>query len=178
MTRPVIALQRLAYEWGPDGCSAALLAARRALPRHYPLPTLLPSGLMAVAQSVQWTDQDAFTHPHDTVQVYDAATATETAPLHVPGVHVTPDPHGRTLALRPAPTTGIPTAGRPFPLRPGQTARFEWNERLDTGTGPRYRHTIVNIGLCARALTPDLFTRLPDLYRSHMIQLRDRTRTP
>lgn len=177
MTRPLIALQRLAYEWGPGG-SAALMAARRALPRHYPFPTALPSGLVAVAQSVQWTDEDAFTHAHDHVELYDTFTVPGGIALHEPGVQLAPDPEGSALALRPTPATGIPTAGRPFPLRPGQTARFEWNERLDTGTGPRYRHTIVNIGLCARALTPDLFTRLPDLYRSHMIQLRDRTRTP
>lgn len=162
MTSSVLVLQRLASEWGREGRSAALSALRRELPKAYPLPALADlGGVVAVAQNAEWSDADAFAMARETVLKYGRLADLSKSQMEV--THTDAD----GWQLLPLPLAGL---GGKLRLAVGQLARFEWNERL----GERCRHTVVNVTLCAGPIRSDLLMRLPDLYQSHMIELRDK----
>lgn len=167
MTEPLLIFQRLCTEWGREGRSAALTALRRDLPKAYPLPAV-PNlgGVVALAQNVEWTDADAFAHARETVLTYGQLADLHSVNSPSPGIQATPVESG-SWQLVPLPFTGLGGALR---LRPGQLARFEWNERL----GERCRHTVVSVALGGRTLDPRLFLKLPDFYLSHMVDLNER----
>lgn len=165
MTLPLLILQRLCIEWGQAGTTALLTARRRGLPKSYPLLlTPVPKGVLAVAQNIEWTDEDGFTNPLETIHQYG-----QLGDLQPAEVEFTPGLDAESWQLAPLPLTGLSGS---LKLGVGQLARFEWNERL----GERRRHTIINVTLCRRPLRNDVFMRLPDLYQSHMIELREKAR--
>lgn len=172
---PLLIFQRLSIEWGREGRTAALTARRRELPRQYPLPpSPLPAGMVALAQNVEWTDADGFTHATETVWPY-----TRLDGLGGTGLDVTATPDADTLELLPAPHLGgfgPGGMGGRLRLRPGQLARYEWNERLGEAFGAegRVRHTVVSVSLCRRPLPDGVLSKVPDFYVSHLIDLSDR----
>lgn len=171
MDSPVLLFQRLAFEWGREGRSALLTARRRELPKSYPLSLAdVPAGVAALAQNVEWTDADGFLHAHETRHEY-----ADLSGLHPDEVTVNPGPAGSVelegVELVPTARLGIPNLGPRLRLGLGQLARFEWNEHLGGG---RVRHTIISVCLSPRTVSRDPFTRVPDLYSSHCIDLNQR----
>lgn len=163
MSNPLLVFQRIAFEWGQAGRSALLTARRRELPKSYPLSlTPVPAGVVAVAQNIKWTDEDGFTHPLETTHQYG-----QLSDLQPTEVEFTAGLDSESWQLAPLPLTGLSGS---LKLGVGQLVRFEWNERL----GERRRHTIINVTLCRRPVRNDVFMRLPDLYQSHMIELREK----
>lgn len=168
----LLIFQRLAIEWGQAGRSALLTARRRELPKAYPLSlALVPAGVVAVAQNVEWNDEDGFTHAHETLHQYENLTG-----LHPAELQVNPTANGENLELMPTPLMGIPHLGQRLRLGVGQVARFEWNEHLgaDSSGAGRVRHTIISVSLSPRTVNKDVFSKMPDLYYSHCIDLNQR----
>lgn len=169
MKGTVLVYQRLTVEWGRAGQTAALTARRRDLPRTFPLPPLtLPDHVTALAHTVTWTDADGFTLPTETLHQYATPHALPTPDMTVE--RTTPDDG---YALHPAPHLTPNGTPHRFHLNTGQLARFEWNEHLP-GEPARVRHTILSVSLSPHPVLPEVLCRLPDLYRSHMLDLNER----
>ena len=172
MSDLLVIFQRLAVEWGRKGRSALLTARRRELPKSYPLLlSPVPAGVVAVAQNVAWTDEDGFLHATETVQPFETFTGFQPSEVQVKAGNTV-----ESVELVATPLLGIPNVAPRLRLGMGQVARFEWNEHLgtdDTGEG-RVRHTIISVALSPRTVNRDLFSKLPDLYYSHCIDLNQR----
>lgn len=170
---PLPVFQRLCIEWGRDGRTPALTARRRELPRCYPLPlSPLPAGVVALAQSVDWSDEDGFTHARETVLHHE-----QLATLHPAELELHPSEASEGLELVPTPHLGGTDFGGRLMLRRGQIARYEWNERLFDALGTytgRVRHTVISVGLCPQPLSAQAFFKLPDFYVSHLVDLNER----
>ncbi|WP_264776860.1 hypothetical protein [Deinococcus aetherius] len=56
-------------------------------------------------------------------------------------------------------------------LQPGETAKYEWNERIVLEHTWRYKHTILNVALTSRPPDTRLFYKQPDHHESKLVQM-------
>ncbi|GAA5532987.1 hypothetical protein Dalu01_01384 [Deinococcus aluminii] len=128
------------------------------------LPTrnLKPS-TAALVQVLDFSDADAFAQARERVYEYEKLISARPAELEI---KLDDD----VLRL-------MPYSSNPFgrskitELHVGETARYEWNERIVLEHTWRYGHTILNIGLTLRPLHNRLFYKQPDYHESNLVQM-------
>ncbi|WP_156039118.1 hypothetical protein [Deinococcus marmoris] len=164
MTSLLVVVQRITFEWGKEARGGVLAARRNQAPQYARLPTKThPESMAALVHTLSFSDADAFAEARE--QVYEYISLVSARPAEV------------ELKLEDGKLQLIPYASHPSgrgkvaELSLGQTAKYEWNQRIVLEHTWRYTHTILNIGLTQQPLQSRLFFSEPDFHESKLAQM-------
>lgn len=163
MTTPLIVIQRITIEWGKDARGGELANRRGQVPKQISLPVLTKLNSSALVHDVKFTDYDAFAKADERVYQYDDPISAQPPELELQLVDD---------SLLIIPYTSNPLGrGKKAKLIFGQTAKYEWNERLVLDHTWRYKHIIINVGLSDAHSLGGFFNKTPVVHYSHLSQM-------
>lgn len=161
MSEPLVVTQLLIFGWGKEARGGHLATIRRQKEKQE-----LPSGYSlspksrSLVQILEFNGDDAYTKVRTKIKEYeDSLSAVPT----ILSLRVS----GDTLQVFGANIVKQEVVA----LTEGQTARFEYNQRISLEHTWRYMHTIVNVGYATRPLKPRLFFRETDYHLSNLSNL-------
>lgn len=113
---------------------------------------------------LNFCDWDAFAKPSERIYEYRETVSARPAELELKF-------DDERLNLRLAPFASSPLGhGNFVELGLGQTAKYEWNEKIAFMHTWRYRHTVVNVALTGQHPPARLFHSQPSFEATHLVQ--------
>lgn len=164
MTSPLVVIQRITFEWGKEARGGVLATRRNQAPQCVRLPPKTHSeSVAALVQTLSFSDADAFAQAREKIYEYKNLVSARPAEVEL---KLEDD------KLRLIPYASHPSGrGKIAELSLGQTAKYEWNQRIVLEHTWRYMHIILNIGLTHQSLKSRLFFNEPDFYDSKLTQM-------